>query len=161
MIWKLEFLYGEKRNDVSKQWNTKYAGKIAGNINLGGYLVIRIDKKPHYGQILAWFYVTGMWSKGEIDHKNEIKNDNRWNNFRLATRPQNMSNRGKNKNNTSGYKGVSWHKQRQKWSVRIGVNGKNIYLGLRNTKEDAFQLYCQAAKKYHGEFVNFGVESNG
>jgi hypothetical protein len=92
----------------------------------------------------------------EVDHINLNGLDNRRNNLRLATRFQNAHNMGLQKNNTSGYKGVSWDKNHCKWFSKITVNKKQIYLGLYETVEEAFLAYCNAAKKYHGEFANDG-----
>ena len=59
--------------------------------------------------------------------------------------------------NKSGYRGVSRQRQTRKWRAAIGVNGKHIYLGLYETKEEAAVAYDEAALKYYGEHavVNF------
>ena len=93
-------------------------------------------------------------SKDEIvDHINGDKLDNTRENLRLANKSQNNSNRGKSNNNTSGYKGVYWHKAGQKWGASIGVNNKNKHLGLFESIEKAVHAYNEAAIKYHGEFA--------
>lgn len=79
-------------------------------------------------------------------------------NLRLATKAQNGINRGKNKNNTSGYKGVIWYEPTHKWIAQIMVNGKHICIGYFKTKELAHEAYCKAAKKYFGEYANNGQE---
>src|SRR5690242_11721427 len=59
----------------------------------------------------------------EVDHKESSKTlDNRRSNLRIAEHIQNMYNRGKNKNNTSGFKGVSWIARRGKWLAQICAN---------------------------------------
>lgn len=77
-------------------------------------------------------------------------------NLRLATTTQNNRNQGLRKDNTSGLKGVRWHKHVKKWVAQISVNKKTIYLGYYHNPEEAYKAYCEAAKKYHGEFANFG-----
>ena len=77
-------------------------------------------------------------------------------NLRLATKSQNGVNRGKNKNNTSGYKGVQWSKQKNKWMATIWVKDKSEYIGYFDTRELAYEAYCQKAKELHGEFANLG-----
>jgi hypothetical protein len=89
-----------------------------------------------------------------IDHINGIRDDNRWINLRTATRQENCYNRGKQLNNKSGYKGVSWNNSRSKWVAQIVINGKKKHLGLFIAKEQAYYSYCEAAKKFHGEFAN-------
>ena len=89
-----------------------------------------------------------------IDHKDRVVSNNQLENLRLCTLSQNQWNRLKQKNNTSGYKGVSWHKQGKKWRAIIQIYYKYINLGLFPTKEEAASAYNEAAKKYHGEFAN-------
>lgn len=92
-----------------------------------------------------------------VDHINNDPLDNRKSNLRLANPQQNQSNQGIRKNNKSGYKGVSFHKASGKWQATISVDGKSKGLGLFLTPEEAHKAYCEAAKKYHGEFHNVGA----
>jgi hypothetical protein len=64
-----------------------------------------------------------------------------------------MFNRGKNKNNTSGIKGVTFCKCTGKWRAQIMVNGKTIKIGRFATKEQAAEAYKQKAKEHRGEFA--------
>ena len=89
----------------------------------------------------------------EVDHINHIPLDNRRSNLRLASRQQNVHNVGIRRNNTSGYKGVSFDKERSKWKAQIKINYRNVLLGRFDTPEEAHQAYCEAARKLHGEFA--------
>jgi HNH endonuclease/AP2 domain len=89
----------------------------------------------------------------DVDHKNGDKLDNRKANLRLATRSQNNYNKGVQSNSSSGFKGVSWSKQRNKWRARIHVDKKEINLGFFEYQIDAAFAYNEAAIKYHGEFA--------
>jgi hypothetical protein len=129
-----------------------YVGDRAGSPNDKGYRVIKIDDKSYKEHRLAFLYMNGKWPTYQVDHINEIKDDNRWCNLREANQPQNSANRGKNKNNTSGYKGVIWHKRDQTWQAQIRVNGKTVFLGSFFSKQEAHAAYCAAAEKYFGEF---------
>lgn len=91
------------------------------------------------------------------DHINGDKLDNRKENLRIADKTQNNFNRGIPKNNTSGYKGVSWDRLRQKWEVSTTVRGKKIHLGRFDSKRDAALAYNQAALKYHNEFARLNI----
>lgn len=88
-----------------------------------------------------------------VDHINGNTLDNRKENLRLCTMSQNMFNQGAQKDNTSGYKGVSYVKDRGKWSAQIAIRGKTHYLGYFHTPNEAYEAYCTAAKQLHGEFA--------
>ena len=87
------------------------------------------------------------------DHQDTHKLNNRKSNLRACTNSQNQFNRGKQANNISGYKGVSWHKASKKWHVQIRSDPKVINLGLFTCIVRAAKVYDEAAKKYHGEFA--------
>lgn len=86
------------------------------------------------------------------DHKDGNGLNNQKSNLRNCTLSENQMNRGKGKNNTSGFKGVSKH--RKKFQANIGLKGKMISLGHFDTKAEAYEAYVAACKKYHGEFAN-------
>ena len=90
-----------------------------------------------------------------IDHINMNKLDNRRENLRICTHQQNQHNRTKQSNNTSGFKGVSFNKEKQKFEARIGIDGKSKFLGYFDTAEKASECYKQAALKHHGDFARF------
>lgn len=86
-----------------------------------------------------------------VDHKNHNKLDNQSFNLRKVTPQQSVMNRRVQKNNKAGIKGVRFDRDRNKWSARIGLNGKTIHLGRFETKERASQAYAKAAPLIHGE----------
>ena len=94
----------------------------------------------------------------EIDHINRDVMDNRRENLRYVTSSQNGMNRGMMKNNTSGYRGVSWSKSSKKWLVRIKLNGESIRLGYFDDIEEAAKAYKKKAlelfEQYLGETSN-------
>lgn len=98
-------------------------------------------------------FILGIDDKRIVDHINHDKLDCRKSNLRVATRGQNEANKGLLKNNTSGYKGVSYHKRDKKWRAQIGFEGKKIYLGAYNTPEEAFAAYAEASLLYFGQFA--------
>ena len=81
------------------------------------------------------------------------RSDNRWINLRSSTPAQNCRNTAIKKNNTSGYKGVSWDKQKSKWFAQIMVDRKHIFLGYHRTPQEAHAAYVAGAKRLHGEFA--------
>ena len=92
----------------------------------------------------------------EVDHKDHDTLNNRRYNLRVATTAQNQFNRRKNRNNKSGFKGVSASKKAGKWCAQIQINGKNKSLGtLFDTPEAAHEAYKIAALELFGEYANF------
>ncbi len=95
----------------------------------------------------------------QLDHKNGNGLDNQLANLRPATSAENNRNRGRQANNTSGFKGVSWSKQKRKWRSRIWVNGRGIHLGYFDDPFQASLARDHAAIEQHGEFArtDFGI----
>lgn len=91
----------------------------------------------------------------EIDHINGLSLDNRQENLRLTTRSENQRNRGFQKNNKSGFKGVCKRKDRDDWLSQIKHLGKVIHLGYFSSKKEAALAYDRAARKLHGKFAHF------
>jgi hypothetical protein len=87
------------------------------------------------------------------DHKDQNGLNNQRSNLREATQSQQIANQNLRRNNTSGYKGVSWFKRAEKWRAYIRVSRKQIYLGLFMDIKDAAKAYNKAALKYFGEFA--------
>lgn len=123
-----------------------------------------------------WYALRGQWNGVEqvpvrmhtfimravrgtiIDHLNGDTLDNRKENLRACTNSQNTKNRGKQKNNTSGYKGVfAWG---NRWRAKIQSDGVVIHLGAFDIKEDAARAYDREAFVKHGAFakLNFPDE---
>lgn len=87
------------------------------------------------------------------DHENHVTLDCRRDNVRKASAGQNQYNSGKKATNTSGYKGVYFHPPTGRWTARLTVNGKIIYLQYHDTPELASAEQRAAAIKYHGKFA--------
>lgn len=128
-------------------------GDVAGCIKKSGYVFITLDNQRYRAHRLAWFYMTGRWPSGQIDHKDTVRRHNWWTNLRPATNQQNQMNAIRPKNNTSGHKGVYWCKRKEKWVARIFINGKNIYLGYFTDPTLAGQAYLKASQLHFGEFA--------
>jgi len=88
-----------------------------------------------------------------IDHRNGNGLDCRRSNMRPATHAQNMKNRKRHSNNTSGFKGVSLDKETGRWMARIYCDGRPIRLGGYATPDEAGMAYDEAALIHHGEFA--------
>lgn len=89
----------------------------------------------------------------QVDHKNQDGLDNRRSNLRLATPSQNQMNKKMMKNNTSGYRGVSWDKKSNKWRVSVNVAGRHFSLGRFDGIEEAAKARDEFVIANHGEFA--------
>ena len=117
-------------------------GDIAGSPHLLGYVSIKIDNKAYLAHRLAFLYMRGYFPENDVDHLDGIKNNNRWNNLRHASRSCNFQNRKLQTNSTSGFIGVRWHKRHKKWYSRICIYRKTIHIGCYNTPEEAALARC-------------------
>lgn len=125
--------------------------KPAGCTSKVGYTVIRVDKELFQAHRLAWFYIRGWWPPVEIDHKNDIKTDNSFENLRDSTSGENKQNMRKSgaNNKHSGMLGVTWHGQMEKWWARVQLNGVVHSAGLHATPEEAHQAYLKKKRELH------------
>ena len=128
-------------------------GQRAGWIDKDGYRRLRIDGQAYAAHRIVWLIVNGSFPNGEIDHINGVRDDNRIENLRVATRSQNQANRKKNSRGSTGIKGVHFHRRHRKFQAHIGVDGKKIHLGMFATADEARLVYEDAAKKHFGGFA--------
>ena len=89
-----------------------------------------------------------------MDHKDRNSLNNHISNLRWCTKEENQHNRSKNKNGTSMYKGVSFHKPLNKWRAYIKHNVQRIHLGYFNDEADAGRAYDRKANELFREFAN-------
>lgn len=126
---------------------------IKGNITKEGYVSVKLTNlknesnfKIHSLVCLVFFnYKNSKKDNLVIDHINNIKNDNRLSNLQIITNRQNCSKDVKNK--TSKHTGVSWDKNRKKWSSKIKIDNKTINLGRHKKEYDAHLAYQKALKE--------------
>lgn len=137
---------------LAKISNKVIVGGVAGGFNTAGYIVIGIGGRTYYAHRLAWIYTTGAAPR-QVDHRDGDRGNNRWLNLRPATNQQNVLNSKRAASNTSGFKGVSWHKGGSKWSAYIILDGRKKHLGLHDTPEAAHAAYLAAAKAAQPEFA--------
>jgi hypothetical protein len=139
-------------------WKIKPASNVqvgdkVGNNRLYSHTSLK-GKKVYVHQII--FMIFHGYLPLIIDFKDNNPSNTRIENLREADQSKVRCNSKKRKDNTSGYKGVSWCSRKEKWHARVTTKKKAAYLGYFECKEKAYQAYCKAAEKYHGEFVNLG-----
>lgn len=145
--------YDQETGEFTWKSGRKVAGKIAGSVTNFGYIVIVLDRAHIPAHRLVWLITYGEWPSADIDHIDMDKSNNRISNLRAANRDQNMANTTLRSSNTSGLKGVFWHKRAQKWMSQIRINDKAKYLGLFSDAEQAAEAYRNAAIAAWGEFA--------
>jgi hypothetical protein len=139
-------------------------GSPLGNLDKDGYLILSrvvFDGKKRVGfprycvHRIIWIFVHGKPPKDQIDHINGDKSDNRLCNLREANTAENMRNVGKQAHNTSGLKGVSFHKHTNKWRANITLGRKQIHIGVFDCPAAAFFSYQVFADIHHGKFARY------
>ena len=131
------------------------AGQIAGTITRG-YTIIKVDGRRYFAHRLVWLYAHGEWPDQIVDHIDGDPQNNRLSNLRLASPTQSVHNTRKPKTNTSGFKGVSWHKATERWRATLRtMNGRHRHLGYFDDPRDAARLYRAAVLEERGEFARF------
>lgn len=132
----------------SKYANPSRLGKRAGSVDAYGYRRVRIDGRIYLEHRIVWMLSHGCWPKGEIDHINGDKQDNRLANIRDVTRSVNQQNiRVARSTNRCGLLGVSAHLSR--WRAQINDHGKMKCLGVFATPEQAHDAYVKAKREAH------------
>ena len=125
-------------------------GSAAGSLKPNGYVAVNIDGKRYQAHRLALFWVSGIEPKAQaVDHKDRNPSNNKFTNLREATREENMQNASLSKANLSGYKGVSWVPDRQKWQVYITIRNKRLPLGRFYNISDAVAARQKAEVELH------------
>jgi len=147
---------GHTSQHTAKIWNARFAGKEAfTSRNEFGYAVTNIGGRIYRAHRTIWAMVHGEWPAGDIDHINGVPDDNRLENLRSVTHKQNLRNQKQRSTNTSGFMGVSWCKNTNKWRGHITLAGKYKSLGYFDSKDDAIAARA-VADKAHGYHANHG-----
>ena len=146
LIWR-------RREGIHESWNTKYAGKIAGDpMWSSGYMRVGIDGKRYLLHRIIFKMFYGR-EPSEIDHKDTDFLNNRPSNLREAEHGCNIAN-GRKRQKTRGLpKGVGL--KRGRYSAYIRKHGVAHHLGYFSNPETAHAAYCAAARRFHGEFARF------
>ncbi|WP_342439296.1 HNH endonuclease [Paenibacillus sp. FSL L8-0436] len=124
----------------------------------GGYAGRSATKGGKKQSVLMHRQIVDAPTGKVVDHINGNKLDNRLENLRVTDQVGNQANRASlNRNNTSGYKGVSWNKATSRFEAGVQVEGKRNFLGLFTTAEDAARAYNAKALELFGEYARLNV----
>ncbi len=130
--------------------------KYEGRSNL--FYAYRREKESNWNQNILMHREIMRPPKGMfIDHIDGNGLNNQKSNLRIVTNRQNCINTQLYKNNTSGFKGVSWRKKEKCFTVQICLGGKRLSeTGFKDVKDAAIR-YNELAKKHHGEFARLNI----
>lgn len=134
-----------------RQWNGRFAGRIAFTSVKRGYLAGTINGCQLLAHRVAWALYYGEWPAEDIDHIDGVRTNNRISNLRAVARGENNRNRGRSRRNTSGATGVT-HAD-GKWRARIKARGQDVSLGC-------FSDFGSAAAARKAAERNLGFHEN-
>ena len=132
-------------------------GAPAGRINGRGYVQVGLHGRYYLAHRLIWLLFYGTLPE-TIDHINGIRHDNRIANLRDVSLQENLKNKVRYSNNSSGTTGVRWVKADQCWRAEIRDNGKLINLGRFKALHDAISAR-EKAEQDLGFHKNHGLTS--
>ena len=128
-------------------------GTRAGYVGHKGYRMITVFNIEYSEHRVIWLWMTGRWPADQIDHKDNNKSNNAWDNLREASNSQNSMNKPRRRFVSHApkrqYRGV----QKDKHDKYIAVLG-GIHVGYFQTAEEARDAYWRAAEERYGAFVN-------
>ena len=122
-------------------------GDIAGSKRIKEYVNFKFKGRQIHGHRLAFIAKKGYLPK-LVDHKDQNKSNNKWDNLREASHSINSFNTGIKKSNSSGCTGVHFNKIRNKWIATIGIKKRSVWLGQFNDFKKAVQARTLAENKY-------------
>jgi hypothetical protein len=159
MMFSLNTLYANGVVDCDKSTLLTYGNCNASQDNLGYVYVSKGD-----GSKAVRLHSLLLPEAEMVDHIDRNPANNCINNLRYCTKAENTINSKLREDNTSGYRGVSYHKATKSWQARISIvrKGKNVRLnlGLYLTADSAALVYNTFARKYHGEFAYINEVKN-
>lgn len=139
-----------------KTWEGKHISSIRKPVNgkyTEGYRV-QLNGITYWAHRLVYFLIHGVDPCDYlVEHKDTNPSNNSPDNLRLGTESQNRHNVGRFSSNTSGFKGVTWHKNKNRWQGCVRLFGKSIYVRSKISAEDCFNKLCVARELLHGEFA--------
>jgi HNH endonuclease/AP2 domain len=141
--------------------NRAVAGTVAGHTDIRWphYVRIGFDGRVYLAHVLVWYMVYREWIPREIDHFDRNPENNHPDNLRRCTQQQNVQNKSMQRNNTSGYRGVTWDKSTRAWVAQVqlttGGKAKNYRVGRFSTREEAADAARLKRIELFGDFAPF------
>lgn len=145
-------------NKYDRQYNAlkdQRVGSIRRVKNVKEYRYVKFKRELYPEHHLVWLYHKGKFPEQKIDHINGNGLDNRIDNLRDVSQSENCRNMKRSKLNKSGFTGVSWDKEANKWTSYIQHNRKKIKLGRFKEMNNAI-LARKIAEKVFDYHPNHG-----
>lgn len=134
----------------------KTSGEPAGHFDKKiGYYRVKAYGKAWLTHRVIFALEHGWWPK-MVDHIDRDKTNNKVSNLRAAYRNQNTVNSQTRSDNTSGWRGVIWHKAANGYVAQSSDgSGKRVHLGVFTCPKEAALAYNHHAEKTWGQFASF------
>jgi hypothetical protein len=132
LVWRIE------------KGGSRKIGLRAGYRQKNGYRAISIDRIKYHEARIIFILVKGRWPYPKIDHKNRIRDDNRWDNLREADdylSNNNRNTRSPHKKKTDLPQGVLRNPNGKRFIARARKGGKSYHMGTYDTPKEAHQAY--------------------
>lgn len=150
------YIFDELNYKIHVSWHSDIQGYYA---EICQYLGT-INGKAKYKTLLVHRLVMNeQLTKNKVDHRSHNTLDNREDNLRITVQDKNTKNRkGRNSNNKSGHRNVSWHERDNCWAVQLQIEGKNTILKRFPFEQlnEAGTFAEEMRQKYYGEFAGKG-----
>jgi hypothetical protein len=147
---------GGRQKAEWQRWNGRWAGKEAlSHLTANEAFAGAVFARSVLAHRAAWAVHYGEWPKGEVDHINGVRTDNRIENLRDVDKSGNQRNAKRRKDNTSGYAGV--YKMKNRYVAHIRIDGKLTIIGRFDTALEAHN-FREVEKLKYGYHPNHGRE---
>ncbi len=154
LTWKRRCQEMFPNKGTMESWNNRCAGASPSHVDNLGYVSTSILDKDIHAHRVAFLHYHGYLPE-IVDHKNRIKTDNRICNLRASNKSTNACNSKIRSDNSTGVKGVDFHKLSGKYRARVRLNKKEYRLGLFKTIEEAAEAANAKRAELHGEFASY------
>lgn len=140
-------------SEINARWNTFTTNRSAGKY----YVQSRINSRTIY---LHRILLGVEDRRVQIDHIDGNPLNNCRSNLRIVTDSENKQNRHKADNrNKSGYRGVFWNNQRQKWNAKVQINKTQHHVGFFDDVHEAGRAAAEARRQLMSHSNESSIET--
>lgn len=129
-----------------------HLGTRAGSDSQEGYRFLYFKGNKYPEHHIVWCIVYGSFPNHQIDHIDQVRDNNRINNLREVTVAENARNRSRAKSQLDEV-GIWWCKRRQRYIAEITFNGKKVF-------QRAFVDINEAIQSRKAKAIELGFHDN-